>query len=167
MEDFIEIIFYVIIFLISGLGSILKKRNDNKEESTPKPMFQTEDEINDTTAPIGTFDESELIRKLREIEITETKQHEEELISEQELKVKEEAEDIFRKQERIRRENELKIQQEVLEHIENSKMQIKIENSESDITKVHNPPILDLNLTEADVARRAFLASEIFNKKYY
>jgi hypothetical protein len=107
MEDFIEIIFYVIIFLISGLGSILKKRNDNKEESTPKPMFQTEDEINDTTAPIGTFDESELIRKLREIEITETKQHEEELISEQELKVKEEAEDIFRKQERIRRENEL------------------------------------------------------------
>jgi hypothetical protein len=117
MEDFIEIIFYVIIFLISGLGSILKKRNDNKEESTPKPMFQTEDEINDTTAPIGTFDESELIRKLREIEITETKQHEEELIREQELKVKEEAEDIFRKQERIRRENELKIQQEVLERI--------------------------------------------------
>ena len=37
MEDFIEIIFYVVILVLSGIGSLLKNKKKQSTISTPKP----------------------------------------------------------------------------------------------------------------------------------
>ena len=47
-----------------------------------------------------------------------------------------------------------------------AKQQVKLQNENLEVANGDNSSVFDLNLSDIDEARRAFIASEIFNKKY-
>jgi type IV secretory pathway VirB10-like protein len=164
MEDFIEIIFYVVILALSGIGSLLKnKKKQQKTVVSHKPNevkqeYKMEGEVAEQSAEA---EENELIRMLREAaEAAAAQQREAELLRERELRVQEE------EKERQRREAELRAQHEAMQRAEKAKMQAKTQKSENNQEKDGNLAVSDLDLFDVDAARRAFIASEIFNKKY-
>ena len=170
MEDFIEIIFYVVILALSGIGSLLKnKKKQQKTVVSHKPNevkqeYKMEGEVAEQSAEA---EENELIRMLREAaEAAAAQQREAELLRERELRVQEEEKERQREQERQRREAELRAQHEAMQRAEKAKMQAKTQESENNQEKDGNFAVSDLDLFDVDAARRAFIASEIFNKKY-
>ena len=164
MEDFIEIIFYVVILALSGIGSLLKnKKKQQKTVVSHKPNeekqeYKMEDEVAEQSAEV---EENELIRMLREAAEAAAAQQ-----REAELRVQEEEKERQREQERQRREAELRAQHEAMQRAEKAKMQAKTQKSENNQEKDGNLAVSDLDLFDVDAARRAFIASEIFNKKY-
>ena len=170
MEDFIEIIFYVVILALSGIGSLLKnKKKQQKTVVSHKPNevkqeYKMEDEVAEQSAEA---EENELIRMLREAaEAAAAQQREAELHQEQELRAQEEEKERQREQEHQRREAEMRAQREAMERAEKAKLQAKLKNSENNQEKDGEHGVFDLDLSDVDAARRAFIASEIFNKKY-
>ena len=169
MEDFIEIIFYVVILALSGIGSLLKnKKKQQKTVVSHKPNeVKPESEIEAEVANQSQDEENELIRMLREAaEAAAAQQREAELLREHELRVQEEEKERQREQECQRREAELRAQHEAMQRAEKAKMQAKTQKSENNQEKDGNLAVSDLDLFDVDAARRAFIASEIFNKKY-
>jgi type IV secretory pathway VirB10-like protein len=164
MEDFIEIIFYVVILALSGIGSLLKnKKKQQKTVVSHKPNevkqeYKMEGEVAEQSAAA---EENELIRMLREAAEAAAAQQ-----REAELRVQEEEKERQREQERQRREAELRAQHEAMQRAEKAKMQAKTQKSENNQEKDGNLAVSDLDLFDVDAARRAFIASEIFNKKY-
>ena len=165
MEDFIEIIFYVVILLLSGIGSLLKNRKkQQKPVFAPKPdMRSAESEMEDVVVEMNEpneYEENELVRMLREAAVAaEAQQREKEALEQQqraeELRQKEIAEQQ-RKAEQLRLEREREL----------AKQKTKLQNKNSKVANGENSSVFDLDLSDADEARRAFIASEIFNKKY-
>ena len=165
MEDFIEIIFYVVILVLSGIGSLLKNRKkQQKPISAPKPeVHSAESEMEDLVMEMNepeVEEENELVRMLREAAAAaEAQQRAKEIVEQQhrdeELHKKEEAAKIRRAELlRIEKERELAKQQE------------KIQNENPRVDNAENSSVFGLNLSDVDEARKAFIASEIFNKKY-
>ena len=164
MEDFIEIIFYVVILALSGIGSLLKNKKKQQKTVVPhkpnevKQEYKMEGEVAEQSAEA---EENELIRMLREAAEAAAAQQ-----REAELRVQEEEKERQREQERQRREAELRAQHEAMQRAEKEKMQAKTQKSENNQEKDGNLAVSDLDLFDVDAARRAFIASEIFNKKY-
>ncbi len=167
MEDFIEIIFYVVILVLSGVGSLLK--NKKKQE---KPIFSSKSNEEVRTAETGLDEEvvviedakgddeeNELVRMLREAAVAaEAQQRAKEALEQQyaeELRQKEIAEQQ-RKVEQFRLEQERKL----------AKQQVKLQKERTKVANVESSSVFDLDLSDVNEARRAFIASEIFNKRY-
>ena len=165
MEDFIEIIFYVVILVLSGIGSLLKNRKkQRKPVSAPKPeVWSAESELDDVVVemdePKGEED-NELVRMLREAAAAaEAQQREKEALEQQQK-----AEELHRKEiEEQKRKAELLRLEKEREFV---KQQVKLQNENSEVANGENSSVFDLNLSDIDEARRAFIASEIFNKKH-
>ena len=165
MEDFIEIIFYVVILVLSGIGSLMKnKKKEQKSVSVPKSEKQSADsELEDMVVEMNepnVEEENELIRMLREAAaVAEAQQREKEALEQrqrdEELRQKEEAE-RKRKAEFARLEKDK----------EQAKRKVNIQNENLKVENKETAYVFDLNLSDVDEARRAFIASEIFNKKY-
>lgn len=165
MEDFIEIIFYVVILVLSGIGSLLKNRKkQQKPVSVPKPeMRSAESEMEDVVMEMNepeVEEENELVRMLREAATAAAVQQREKEALEQQQKAEElrrkEIEEQKRKAELLRLEKEREF----------AKQQVKLQNENLEVANGDNSSVFDLNLSDIDEARRAFIASEIFNKKY-
>ena len=165
MEDFIEIIFYVVILVLSGIGSLMKnKKKEQKSVFVPKSEKQSADsELEDVVVEMNEPNveaENELIRMLREAAaVAEAQQREKEALEQrqrdEELRQKEEAE-RKRKAEFARLEKDK----------EQAKRKVNIQNENLKVENKETASVSDLNLSDVDEARRAFIASEIFNKKY-
>ena len=165
MEDFIEIIFYVVILVLSGIGSLMKnKKKEQKSVFVPKSEKQSADsELEDMVVEMNEPNveaENELIRMLREAAaVAEAQQREKEALEQrqrdEELRQKEEAE-RKRKAEFARLEKDK----------EQAKRKVNIQNENLKVENKETASVSDLNLSDVDEARRAFIASEIFNKKY-
>ena len=170
MEDFVEIIFYVVILVLSGIGSLLKNKKKQQKKQSPAPVFsdnadefQTEmrQDVFDvpknpamstttTTLDSDVVDENDLERMFREVaEMAEVKKREEEELQRQQ------------------REEELS-QIEIAEQKakELAKRQKKTQNKNFGVADDESTLDFVLNFSDTDEVRRAFIASEIFNKKY-
>lgn len=168
MEDIIEIIFYVVILLLSGIGSLLKnKKKQEKPLFSPEPNQKTDsveseldDDVVEEMNEPEVEEENELVRMLREAAAAaEAQQRAKEALEQQqraeELRQKEIAEQQ-RKAEQLRLEREREL----------AKQQAQTENVNSEARNDENSSVFGLNLSDVDEARKAFIASEIFNKKY-
>lgn len=177
MEDFIEIIFYVVILVLSGIGSLLKNKKRQQKEQSSKNIFsdnanesqvetwQNVDEVLEnqmmpTTLGSDIVDENDLERMFREVaEMTELKKCEKEALErqqrEEELRQKELAEQA-KKAELFRIEKAKEFE----------KKQKKVKNKNFDIDDDEDALDFVLNFSDIDEVRRAFIASEIFNRKY-
>ena len=165
MEDFIEIIFYVVILVLSGIGSLMKNRKkEQKKVPAPKSEVRSaESELEDVIVEMNETEveeENELVRMLRETaaaaeaqqrekEVAEQRQREEELRQKELAEKKRQAELL-----RIEKEREL------------AKQQAKIENKNLDAENGENNSVFGLDLSDVNEVRRAFIASEILNKRY-
>ena len=165
MEDFIEVIFYIVILALSGIGSLMKNRKKqqrsepepNREVRTAEPKAEEVvvemDEPNDD-------EENELIRMLREAAAAaEAQQREKEALEQRQREVelrKKELEEQQRKAEMLRREKERLL----------AKQQLMSKNKNLEAEEDENYAGLGLNLSDISEVRRAFVASEILNKKY-
>ena len=178
MEDFIEIIFYVVVLVLSGIGSIMKNKMKNQAQRPQQPASASPEtdeahnverrhsEPSEPQCETSTA-ENELIRMLREAaEVAAAQQREAELLEEQEKRAQEEEKERQREQERQRREAEMRAQREAMERAEKAKLQAKQRKSENDKANQAEQPLFDVDFSDVDAARRAFIASEIFNKKY-
>jgi hypothetical protein len=91
MEDFIEIIFYVVILVLSGIGSLMKNRK--KQQKTvvpPRPSeVKPEPEIEAEVADQSQDEENELIRMLREAAVAAEAQKREKEMQEQQKRAAE------------------------------------------------------------------------------
>ena len=183
MEDFVEIIFYVVILVLSGIGSLLKNKKKQQKKQSPAPMFpdnadefQTEmrQDVFDvpknpamsttttttTTLDSDVVDENDLERMFCEVaEMAEVKKREEEELQrqqrEEELRQIEIAEQK-KKAELIRAEKAKEL----------AKRQKKTQNKNFGVADDESTLDFALNFSDTDEVRRAFIASEIFNKKY-
>ena len=165
MEDFIEIIFYVVILVLSGIGSLMKNRK--KQQKTvvpPQPSeVKSEPEIEAEVADQSQDEENELIRMLREAAAAAEAQKREKEMQEQQKRAAEEAE--LRRKEKAEREKKALLLRAEKER-ELAKMQATKKKVESVVVEPENTTLADLDLIDVDEARRAFVAAEIFNKKY-
>ena len=180
MEDFVEIIFYVVILVLSGIGSLLKNKKKQQKKHSPAPMFpdnadefQTEmrQDVFDvpknpamstttTTLDSDVVVENDLERMFREVaEMAEVKKREEEELQrqqrEEELRQIEIAEQK-KKAELIRAEKAKEL----------AKRQKKTQNKNFGVADDESTLDFALNFSDIDEVRRAFIASEIFNRKY-
>ena len=165
MEDFIEIIFYVVILVLSGIGSLMKNRKkQEKTESAPKQeMWSAETELKGKVVDENESEveeENELVRMLREAAAAaEAQQREKEALEQrqrdEELRRRELAEKA-RKAELLRLEREREL----------AKQPAKVENKNLDVDNVEDNSVLGLDLSDVNEVRRAFIASEILNKRY-
>ena len=165
MEDFIEIIFYVVILVLSGIGSLMKNRKkQEKTESAPKQeMWSAESELEGEVVDENVSEveeENELVRMLREAAAAaEAQQREKEALEQrqrdEELRRRELAEKA-RKAELLRLEREREL----------AKQPAKVENKNLDVDNVEDNSVLGLDLSDVNEVRRAFIASEVLNKRY-
>ena len=166
MEDFIEIIFYVVILVLSGIGSLMKNRKkQQKTVVSPEPTevkseYETESEVANQPKE---EEENELIRMLREAAAAaEAQKREKEVMEQQKRAAEEEAQrrkqiaEQEKKAALIRAEKEREL----------AKMQAAKKKAESVVIEPENTTLVDFDLSDVDEARRAFVASEIFNKRY-
>ena len=166
MEDFIEIIFYVVILVLSGIGSLMKNRKkQQKTVVSPEPTevkseYETESEVANQPKE---EEENELIRMLREAAAAaEAQKREKEVIEQQKRAAEEEA--LRRKQIAEQEKKAALIRAE--KERELAKMQAAKKKAESVVVEPENTTLVDFDLSDVDEARRAFVASEIFNKRY-
>lgn len=182
MEDFIEIIFYVVILALSGIGSLLKNK---KKQQQPKSQSSTTVFTENQNSPSGetphnVFDdvkeqaeihssqeadveENELVRMLREAAAAaEAQQREKEALEQQQKALQEEQARRKAEEENMRKAELIRAQRAA----ECAKQQVESGKMESEVIEDENTSVFGLNLSDADEARRAFVASEIFNKKY-
>lgn len=171
MEDFVEIIFYVVILVLSGIGSLLKNKKKQQKKQSPAPVFpdnadefQTEmrQDVFDvpknpamstttTTLDSDVVDENDLERMFREAaEMAEVKKREEEELRQIEIAEQK------KKAELIRAEKAKEL----------AKRQKKTQNKNFGVADDESTLDFALNFSDTDDVRRAFIASEIFNKKY-
>jgi hypothetical protein len=164
MEDFIEIIFYVVILVLSGIGSLMKNRKKQQKTVVPprpsevKPEPEIEAEVADQSQ-----EDNELIRMLREAAAAAEAQKREKEMQEQQKRAAEEAE--LRRKEKAEREKKALLLRAEKER-ELAKMQATKKKVGSVVVEPENTTLADLDLIDVDEARRAFVAAEIFNKKY-
>ena len=179
MEDFIEIIFYVVILVLSGIGSLLKnKKQQNKTQ--PTPTMPTDLGTQDVEVGHDVFDDSkkqteiystqetdveenELVRMLREAAAAAEAQQREKEVLEQQQKALQAEQTLRKTEEENVRKTELIRAQRVAER---AKQQAESPKRESIHVENEDKPVFDLNLSDVDEARKAFVASEIFNKRY-
>ena len=162
MEDFIEIIFYVVILVLSVIGSRVKNKKKNQAQKS-QPTIESHEAFDEQPASYnGEDEENELVRMLRETaEAAAVQQREQELFEQQQAQLKEE-----------QRQNELaeKVRQaEILRakrEAERAKSQSNPLKTESDLSATNGTSVVELDFSNVDDVRRAFIASEIFNKKY-
>ena len=179
MEDFIEIIFYVVILVLSGIGSLLKNKKKQQKTQSPATIFSDNTAENqrekkqgvddvfkkqvESTTPTfvsDVLDETDFERMFREVaEMSEVKQREKEAFErqqhEEELRQKAIAEQN-KKAELLRAE---KVK-------EFAKKQQKVQNNNFDIDEEEATLPFVLNFSDASEVRRAFISSEILNRKY-
>ena len=179
MEDFIEIIFYVVILVLSGIGSLLKNKkkqqktqspttifSDNTAENQREKMQEVDDvfkkQVESTTSTFTSdvLDETDFERMFREVaEMSEVKQREKEAFErqqhEEELRQKAIAEQN-KKAELLRAEKAKEF----------AKKQQKVQNNNFDIDEEEATLPFVLNFSDASEVRRAFISSEILNRKY-
>lgn len=163
MEDFIEIIFYIVILVLSGIGSLLKNRKKQKKDV---PASETIEESHSAEYDLGNDvvgieepkreEDSELVRMLREVA---AQQYSKEAFEQQQRN------NELRQRERERRQRKAELLRLEKER-EFAKQQVKLQNENLEVANGDNSSVFDLNLSDIDEARRAFIASEIFNKKY-
>jgi cell division protein FtsN len=163
MEDFIEIIFYVVILVLSGIGSLVKNKKKNQAQR-PQPLTESHDTSNEQPAVYNENDEeNELIRMLREAsEAAAAQQREQELFEEQQQAQLKEEQRQKELAEKARQAEILRTKREA----ERAKTQTKTPKIESESNTANDSPIIDLDFSNVDDVRKAFIASEIFNKKY-
>jgi len=166
MEDFIEIIFYVVILVLSGIGSLMKNRKkQQKTVVSPEPnevKSEYEAEMEVANQP-KEEEENELIRMLREAAAAaEAQKREKEVMEQQKRAAEEEA--LRRKQIAEQEKKAALIRAE--KERELAKMQAAKKKAESVVVEPENTTLVDFDLSDVDEARRAFVASEIFNKRY-
>ena len=166
MEDFIEIIFYVVILVLSGIGSLMKNRKkQQKTVVSPEPTevkseYETESEVANQPKE---EEENELIRMLREAAAAAEAQKREKEVMEQQKRAAE-GEALRRKQIAEQEKKAALIRAE--KERELAKMQAAKKKAESVVVEPENTTLVDFDLSDVDEARRAFVASEIFNKRY-
>ena len=175
MEDFIEIIFYIVILVLSGIGSFLKNKKKQQKTESPTPVFSDNSDASTRRAEAEssaernvatTFDdemENELIKMLREAEAAAEAQRREKEAWEQQQKALQEEESRRKLEEENRRKAELIRAQEAKER---AKRQAESKKRESKVEEYENSSVFGLDLSDSDDVRKAFIASEIFNKKY-
>ncbi|MBQ8721292.1 MAG: cell envelope integrity protein TolA [Paludibacteraceae bacterium] len=174
MEDFIEIIFYVVILALSGIGSLLKNKKKQQQTQAPTTIFTENqyapdvfDEVKEQTEVHSTqepnVEENELIRMLREAAAAaEAQQREKEALEQQQKALQEEQVRRKIEEENVRKAETIRAQRAA----ERAKQQAEPQKIESEVVEGENSSVFGLNLSDVDEARRAFVASEIFNKKY-
>lgn len=174
MEDFIEIIFYVVILALSGIGSLLKNKKKPQATQTPTTIFKENqdapdvfDEVKEQTEVHSTqepnVEENELVRMLREAAAAaEAQQREKETLEQQQKAPQEEQARRKIEEENVRKAEIIRAQRAA----ERAKQQAEPQKIESEVVEGENSSVFGLNLSDVDEARRAFVASEIFNKKY-
>ena len=164
MEDFIEIIFYVVILALSGIGSLIKNRN-KQEKVMPTSKSDVElhpvgNDLDDDVVVIEKSretEDSELARMLREVAAQQrSKEALEQQQRDEELRQKE-RERRQRKAELIRLEREKEF----------AKQQQKIQNKNLEIDEDVDNFVYGLDLSDINEVRRAFITSEILNKKHF
>ena len=165
MEDFIEVIFYIVILALSGIGSLMKNRK-KQQKSDPEPNREVRTAEPKAEEVVVEMDESnddeenELIRMLREAAAAaEAQQREKEALEQRQREVelrKKELEEQQRKAEMLRREKERLL----------AKQQLMSKNQNLEAEEDGNNAGLGLNLSDISEVSRAFVASEILNKKY-
>ena len=164
MEDFIEIIFYVVILVLSGIGSLLKNRKkQEKDVSASKTIEESHSAEYDLGNDVVRIDEpkreedDELARMLREV-VAQQRSREafEQQQRNDELRQKE-RESRLRKAEllRIEREKEL------------AKQQQKMQNKNLEVDNDVDNSVFGLDLSDINEVKRAFITSEILNKKHF
>lgn len=172
MEDFIEIIFYVVILVLSGIGSLVKSSKNKKQQSQsqPQPSSVWTDDREEADVVENRQEnrqenkqedtEAELIRMLREVAEAASRQQDE--LEKQQKKAQ--AEELRRKEiaEKERKAALIRAQRDR----ERALQQEKIRKAEINAAEDENGSVFDLNLSDVDDVRKAFIASEIFNKKY-
>lgn len=163
MEDFIEIIFYVVILVLSGIGSLVKNKKKNQTQN-PQPSTESQEVFDEQPASYdGEDEENELIRMLREAaEAAAVQQREQELFEEQQQAQLKEEQRQKELAEKARQAEILRTKREA----ERAKTQTKTPKIESESNTANDSPIIDLDFSNVDDVRKAFIASEIFNKKY-
>ena len=174
MEDFIEIIFYVVILALSGIGSLLKNKKKQQQTQAPTTIFTENqdapdvfDEVKEQTEVHSTqepnVEENELVRMLREAAAAaEAQQREKEALEQQQKALQEEQARRKAEEENLRNAELIRAQRAA----ERAKQQAESPKRESIHVENEDKPVFDLNLSDIDEAKRAFVASEIFNKKY-
>ena len=165
MEDFVEIIFYVVILALSGIGSLLKnKKKSQASVSEPREVLQEDSrEERPVVDQPAEVEENELIRMLREAAAAAEAQQREKEALEQQQKARQEEQARRKAEEENVRKVELIREQRAAERV---KQQAETKKIEYEVAESENSSIFGLNLSDVDEARRAFVASEIFNKKY-
>ena len=108
-------------------------------------------------------EENDLIRMLREAaEATAAQQHEKELLEQQQKAQLEEKQRQKELAEKARQAEILRAKRQA----EQAKNQTKTKKAESTPNTTNDTSIVDLDFSNVDDVRKAFIASEIFNKKY-
>ena len=163
MEDFIEIIFYVVILVLSGIGSLVKNKKKNQAQR-PQPSTESYEASDEQSMPNDVeVEENDLIRMLREAaEATAAQQHEKELLEQQQKAQLEEKQRQKELAEKARQAEILRAKRQA----EQAKNQTKTKKAESTPNTTNDTSIVDLDFSNVDDVRKAFIASEIFNKKY-
>lgn len=174
MEDFIEIIFYVVILALSGIGSLLKNKKKQQQTQAPTTIFTEDHDAPDVfddakeqteiqSSQEADVEENELVRMLREAAAAaEAQQREKEALEQQQKALQEEQARRKAEEENMRNAELIRAQRAA----ERAKQQAESGKMESEVVEDENTSVFGLNLSDADEARRAFVASEIFNKKY-
>ena len=167
MEDFIEIIFYVVILVLSGIGSLLKNKKKQQETVfSPKPTEVKQEHKMEEDVPEQPIEaeENDLIRMLREAaEAAAAQQREKELLEQQQQAQIKEEQRQKELAEKARQADILRAKREA----EQAKIQTKTPKVESKPNTTNDTSIVDLDFSNIDDVRKAFIASEIFNKQYY
>lgn len=174
MEDFIEIIFYVVILALSGIGSLLKNKKKQQQTQAPTTIFTEDhdapdvfDDAKEQTEILSSqeadVEENELVRMLREAAAAaEAQRREKEALEQQQKALQEEQARRKAEEENMRNAELIRAQRAA----ERAKQQAESQKRESIHVENEDKPVFDLNLSDIDEAKRAFVASEIFTKKY-
>ena len=174
MEDFIEIIFYVVILALSGIGSLLKNKKKQQQTQAPTTIFTEDHDAPDVfddekeqteihSSQEADVEENELVRMLREAAAAaEAQRREKEALEQQQKALQEEQARRKAEEENMRKAELIRAQRAA----ERAKQQAESPKSESIHIDDEDKPVFDLSLSDIDEVRRAFVASEIFNKRY-
>ena len=164
MEDFIEIIFYVVILALSGIGSLIKNRN--KQEKV-MPMSKSDVELH----PVGNDldDDVVVIEKSRETDDSELASMLREVAAQQRSKEaleQQQRDEELRQKERERRQRKAELIRLEREK-EFAKQQQKMQNKNLEMDEDVDNFVYGLDLSDINEVRRAFITSEILNKKNF
>lgn len=174
MEDFIEIIFYVVILALSGIGSLLKNKKKQQQTQAPTTIFTEDHDAPDVfddakeqteihSSQEADVEENELVRMLREAAAAaDAQRREKEVLEQQQKALQEEQARRKAEEENMRNAELIRAQRAAVR----AKQQVESPKSESIHIDDEDKHVFDLSLSDIDEARRAFVASEIFNKKY-